>query len=265
MKINHLQWYVNKIRIPVHLLDVSELCWRVRGWNFTHLSLFFWVENEGKFILGWITTFSIHVILIHTRITECSVHKDVEHWALNPNISIVPLSHLCVIPLSSQKQHYFPWAASHSTHVHLSVFVLGVQFLDWGTNKRSYLYLRLVLSMSSLLDLRRRPRWRWSSSTPAHQPVIAAGLRAAKPPIQSRPPRVHSAWRPTSWSCVIAPSCMLACVRVREFAATAPLSPVPFHSYKPRSVFIDAVYFVLYQINNKTQTRPEEQRRKVVS
>lgn len=114
MKWNHLQWYVNKIRIPVYLLDVCELCWRVRGWNFTHLSLFFWVENEGKCIFGWITTFSIHVILIHTLITECSVHKEVEHWAINPNISIVPLSHLCVIPVSSQKQHHFPWAASHS-------------------------------------------------------------------------------------------------------------------------------------------------------
>lgn len=96
------------------------------------------------------------------------------------------------------------------------------------------------------------------------QPVMAAGLRDAALLIQSPPPRVHSAWQPTSWSCVIAPPQMRACVRALGFAAPAPLSPVPFHSYKPRSVFIDAVYFVLYQINNKTQTRPEEQRRKVV-
>lgn len=104
----------------------------------------------------------------------------------------------------------------------------------------------------------------WSGGAiPRHlqrQPVMAAGLCDATLPIQSRPQRVHSAWRPTSRSCVIAPPHM----RVHGFAATAPLSPVPFHSYKPRSVFIDAVYFVLYQINNKTQTRPEEQRRKVV-
>lgn len=40
--------------------------------------------------------------------------------------------------------------------------------------------------------------------------------------------------------------------------------PGAVHSYKPCSVFIDAVYFVLYQINNKTQTRPEEQKRKVI-
>lgn len=40
--------------------------------------------------------------------------------------------------------------------------------------------------------------------------------------------------------------------------------PVLVHSYKPCSVFIDAVYFVLYQINNKTQTWPEEQKRKVI-
>lgn len=40
--------------------------------------------------------------------------------------------------------------------------------------------------------------------------------------------------------------------------------PGAIHFYKPCSVFIDAVYFVLYQINNKTQTRPEEQKRKVI-
>lgn len=38
----------------------------------------------------------------------------------------------------------------------------------------------------------------------------------------------------------------------------------PVHSYKPCSVFIDAVYFVLYQINNTTQTWPEEQKREVI-
>lgn len=132
-------------------------------------------------------------------------------------------------------------------HVRLSVFVLGVQFLDWGTNKRSYLYLRLVLSMSSLLDLRRWPRWWRRSSTPAHQPVIAAGLHAAKPPIQSTPasPFSLTAHQLELRDSSVVYACMRACVCVREFAATAPLSPVPFHSYKPRSVFIDAVYFVL--------------------
>lgn len=40
----------------------------------------------------------------------------------------------------------------------------------------------------------------------------------------------------------------------------SPLWSIP----KPCSVFIDAVYFVHYQINNKTQPWPEEQKRKVI-
>lgn len=54
-----------------------------------------------------------------------------------------------------------------------------------------------------------------------------------------------------------------ACVRVCVCSRCTSF-PGAVHSYKPCSVFIDAVYFVLYQINNKTQTRPEEQKRKVI-
>lgn len=125
-------------------------------------------------------------------------------------------------------------------------------------NKQKTLFISAICALNEFTSPPAIPRHL------QQQPVMAAGLRDAMLPIESRPLRVHSAWRPTSWSCVIAPPHVRACVRAHGFAATAPLSPVPFHSYKPRSVFIDAVYFVLYQINNKTQTQPEEQRRKVV-
>lgn len=93
-----------------------------------------------------------------------------------------------------------------------------------------------------------------------HSPLMAPGFarrnNSCSESIQPDDPQVGVArWRHRI--------CVHVCVRM-GWAATAPLSPAPFHSFKPRSVFIDAVYFVLYQINNKTHTRPEERRRKVV-
>lgn len=51
-----------------------------------------------------------------------------------------------------------------------------------------------------------------------------------------------------------------ACVNVCVWL----LHHFPIHSYEPCSVFIDAVYFVPYQINNKAQTWPEEQKEEAI-
>lgn len=145
--------------------------------------MYFWL-NYNFFYSCYSYSYTNHRMLRSQRSRTLSHKPKYQHCP-----SFTPVCNSCFQP----KTTLFSLSRVSQPHVRLSVFVLGVQFLDWGTNKRSYLYLRLVLSMSSLLDLRRRPRWWRRSSTPAHQPVIAAGLRAAEPPVQSRPPRVHSA------------------------------------------------------------------------
>lgn len=64
---------------------------------------------------------------------------------------------------------------------------------------------------------------------------------------------------------------LFSCQRINDSSVMTPVCERLLHSLsplwsipKPCSVFIDAVYFVHYQINNKTQPWPEEQKRKVI-
>lgn len=192
---------------------------------------------------------------------KCSIHQRNEAVSLKLNVlydlSFISLNYS--IPSDTKAALLSPYCILQP---HVRLFALP-NLYPWGEisdktkDKPSYVYASppqrsLLFSQrvyfSFFLHLRQSSQ---------HQPPAIA-LRTQAPHSKATSGSPFSC-RPTNQSCVIAPVRVSVCV-----CSHCTSFPGAVHSYKPCSVFIDAVYFVLYQINNKTQTQPEEQKRKVI-